>query len=366
MTNLPARTRANRLNALHSTGPRTPAGQARSSQNAVTVGLFSRHIVLPALGESEAEFDAFRTGIITDLDPVGALETELADRVAQLVWRMRRVVRYETAAQTVPQGALPPHPDQVPPDTGHPYYHPLPADAPVAARLARLRGGLQAGPRAIETRRAALAALDAVFAQKLTGKDEPATAVPVATTPGLYALGAVADELGWTAGPEVWRPILDQLGFKRAEPSAVEWTVSRLRRVVLAAARTANRPVGGLADAARGRLLAEIEDREHRITEQRAEEATLAAELLRDREAAAAARLYADGGVIERVVRAESHLSRELDRTLALLGRLRMGRNAQCPCDAPVGRSGFVLGNGVSPASLLPVPGAEPDREESP
>jgi hypothetical protein len=39
---------ANRLNAQRSTGPRTPAGKARVSFNALKHGLTGREVVLPA------------------------------------------------------------------------------------------------------------------------------------------------------------------------------------------------------------------------------------------------------------------------------------------------------------------------------
>jgi hypothetical protein len=162
MTALPSRTRANRANALHSTGPRTPAGLARSSQNALKVGLFSRLAVLPALGESAEEYDAFRAAVVDDLAPAGAgtVEAELADRVAVVMWRLRRVVRYEAAAMTAATGTLPPHTDAVAPVSGHPYYLPVPPDAPTAYRLGRLRGTLASNVNHLDRLRAAAAVLD--------------------------------------------------------------------------------------------------------------------------------------------------------------------------------------------------------------
>ena len=46
MSTSPARLAANTANAQHSTGPRTPEGQARSSQNARTHGLTARDLVI--------------------------------------------------------------------------------------------------------------------------------------------------------------------------------------------------------------------------------------------------------------------------------------------------------------------------------
>src|SRR4051794_19377511 len=110
---------ANRMNSRRSTGPRTTAGLARVSQNAVKAGLFSRLLVLPSLGESAAEMDAFRAAVVADLSPDGAVEQELADRVAGIMWRLRRVARYEAAAMAATAGELPPHPEAVTPLTGN-------------------------------------------------------------------------------------------------------------------------------------------------------------------------------------------------------------------------------------------------------
>ncbi|OWK34180.1 hypothetical protein [Fimbriiglobus ruber] len=86
---------ANRRNAEKSTGPKTPAGRAKVAGNALAHSLDSARTVLP--GESAAAWDQHRAGVMTSLAPVGELEVALADRVAACLWRLRRVVAYETA-----------------------------------------------------------------------------------------------------------------------------------------------------------------------------------------------------------------------------------------------------------------------------
>jgi hypothetical protein len=84
---------ANRLNAQRSTGPRTPAGKARVSSNALKHGLTGRDVVLP--GENPDDFDSFRAGLLTSLDPQGELEGALAERIVVDFWRLRRVSIFE-------------------------------------------------------------------------------------------------------------------------------------------------------------------------------------------------------------------------------------------------------------------------------
>ena len=49
-------------------------------------------------GESNAKWEAHRQSIVSTLAPVGPIETELAERVAAALRRLRRVTAYEEAA----------------------------------------------------------------------------------------------------------------------------------------------------------------------------------------------------------------------------------------------------------------------------
>jgi hypothetical protein len=80
---------ANRANAKSSTGPTTPSGKKRSRMNAVKHGLSAKEITV--VGERPEEFDAFRDGLFADHKPASALERELIDRLAGLLWRLRRL-----------------------------------------------------------------------------------------------------------------------------------------------------------------------------------------------------------------------------------------------------------------------------------
>ncbi len=98
------RTQANRQNALQSTGPRTAAGKAASSGNAVQHGILSRHLILP--GESRDEFDALLLQLMSEQQPVGTLEQALVERMAVALWRQRRLVAAETAQLQLQQAEL--------------------------------------------------------------------------------------------------------------------------------------------------------------------------------------------------------------------------------------------------------------------
>ena len=88
--------RAFRKNAKHSTGPRTPEGKARSSQNARKHGLFARDTVLPE--ENPEEFIQLIADLEQELEAGGAFERRLVRHIADAEWRMRRLVRLETGA----------------------------------------------------------------------------------------------------------------------------------------------------------------------------------------------------------------------------------------------------------------------------
>ena len=79
-------------------GPRTALGKATSSGNALTHGLTSNAPTIP--GETVEAWQDHRAAIVASLDPVGALETALAERAALLLWRLNRVWRAEVALVT--------------------------------------------------------------------------------------------------------------------------------------------------------------------------------------------------------------------------------------------------------------------------
>jgi hypothetical protein len=75
-------------------GPKTPAGKKAVRLNAVRHGLFSHDVVIPGI-ESPEEWQQYRATLIAGLDPEGAPETLLAERVAAIAWQQRRIARYE-------------------------------------------------------------------------------------------------------------------------------------------------------------------------------------------------------------------------------------------------------------------------------
>src|SRR5713101_7917683 len=77
-------------------GPKTAAGKARVSINALTHGISSTRLVVP--GESSTEWETHRRTFVEALAPAGPVETALAERVASAGWRLRRVTAYEEAA----------------------------------------------------------------------------------------------------------------------------------------------------------------------------------------------------------------------------------------------------------------------------
>ena len=88
------RSAANAANAQKSTGPRTQAGKHRTRLNAYRHGLTGQIQLLTA-DEHEA-FEKHCTGIRESLDPVGALEIELAQSIAEDHWRLKRARAIET------------------------------------------------------------------------------------------------------------------------------------------------------------------------------------------------------------------------------------------------------------------------------
>ena len=82
-------TQANRANARRSTGPRTAAGKAKSSQNALKHGLRAQITVLP--DENVDDFCVLVDELEDQFQPETAIEWTLLRQLADAEWRMRRV-----------------------------------------------------------------------------------------------------------------------------------------------------------------------------------------------------------------------------------------------------------------------------------
>ncbi|HYH64406.1 MAG TPA: hypothetical protein VD866_06880 [Urbifossiella sp.] len=326
-----ARLAANRANARRSTGPRTPAGKAASARNAVRHGLYAAAALVPAIGETAADWNTFREAVARSIHPEGPAEAAAAERVAWVQYRQRRLAALVTGPEPT---TLPPDPDTI---TGAGVDHLIPVSpaAPPAVRLAHVRAAL-AGQRAA-------AAGDRAVTAALAGEEVELSYSAVAT-----ATRTAGKFLGWNfmARPDPWCEVLAGLGVAVASRLDAGWTADLLRRAVGAAGgRDGRDPKVFLGDV-RAAVLAGTEARGRKVGGLEAEEAALVADLRAARGRAVAEALLAAGGAGERADRAEAHLSRELDRALAHLARLRGLRpplpRGPAPADAG-GEVEFVL-----------------------
>jgi hypothetical protein len=99
VTTFSARALASRRNGARSRGPKTAAGKARSSRNALKHGLCAQKLLVLAR-EDVTAFCALQTALFEELAPAGALQTVLAQRVVSAAWRLFRADRMEAEVLT--------------------------------------------------------------------------------------------------------------------------------------------------------------------------------------------------------------------------------------------------------------------------
>lgn len=92
----PAQMLANRRNAALSTGPRSAGGKARAARNALAHGLTAEKLLDGE--EDRAAFEALRAELTGTWAPEGAVEAALVERMALMLWRMRRAAELEGRA----------------------------------------------------------------------------------------------------------------------------------------------------------------------------------------------------------------------------------------------------------------------------
>jgi hypothetical protein len=91
----PQKIEANRRNAQRSTGPKTPEGKAKSSQNSITHGIFAKQFLNGAAPETVAEMEVLAVGIQEHYQPVGMVEEILVQKIVVETARYGRILGLE-------------------------------------------------------------------------------------------------------------------------------------------------------------------------------------------------------------------------------------------------------------------------------
>lgn len=89
---------ANRRNALKSTGPRTLVGRDTSKMNALKHGILSRQVLVAGrhYRENQDELEALHQRLWQQLQPEGPMEEMLLDQIVTAHWRLRRALIAES------------------------------------------------------------------------------------------------------------------------------------------------------------------------------------------------------------------------------------------------------------------------------
>jgi hypothetical protein len=90
----PQKLAANRANAQRSTGPTTAAGKRISSWNSLRHGLLSNRLI-EFDEQKKKQFSNLLESLQQDLEPVGALEQVLVEKIAHEYWRLGMATYYE-------------------------------------------------------------------------------------------------------------------------------------------------------------------------------------------------------------------------------------------------------------------------------
>lgn len=312
---------ANRRNALKSTGPRSPEGKARSSRNGTRHGLYAVDPALPGLERRET-WEAHREGVLRSLAPDGYLEEVLAERVAFLLWRLRRVARYEREAVLASWRRA----EDVP--SFHAVAGGTPLLSPEAYRSAREE-----------------ADRDLRFLERLAGLPD---GEPLDGEEAASALWTVHEEAARQAEVEELHVSVAGLPDDEDERADFDgWTAGLFRGAVAAYARTLNLTPEDL----HGDALRTV--RYKRDTAERNEKKAFEA-----RQAERHKRLLLKGELVDKVTKYETTVERSLFRTLHELQRLQAAR-AGGPVLAPVAVDVDVETDGGSytlEAEVVPAP----------
>ena len=308
---------ANRSNALVSTGPRTPDGKAVAAQNATRHGCFAAVPVIANLGETQADWDAHRAGVVDSLAPVGLLEVTLAERVALLMWRLGRVARYEVAhtAVAVEDVELPSMPN--PPGLLGQF---------TSEHRFTLADHIE--KRAKEQRKTAAAARK--FDEGFAVLDAPDATV-VGWRPALVVLTAAFDEAesrreGAAEHPADSSVVLKRVGIVKGDCRSATWTAGMVRAALVYYAECAELTTEQVIPTVRARVASARDGVLADAAAIATEIAGLRTRQARSKEWKKVGLMLPNETVEGKITRYEAHLARQFQQTLTQLERLQAVR----------------------------------------
>ncbi len=257
-------------------GPRTQAGKAVSSRNATKHGLLSPRPVVYAF-ERKEDYDAFREGILESLAPEGTLELDLAEQVASVLWRRKRVTYYEAEA-------------------------------------------IEIGIEEIDEKMGRIDVADEAYRKKRLFERLPllTDAEPVPVEDALSILFRIEGHAG---------TIIDTVDLpgvpEEADYDSTEWSAAKLKGAISALAKGAGKDEESLIRAATAGVRREAEEAGRRV-------AILAQEQFPEKmhfNRIYRERILPDEKALEKIQRYEAHLTRQLNQTLHELEALQARRH---------------------------------------
>jgi len=304
------------------TGPRTAWGKKRSRCNAIKHGIFCNKLLLG--NESRAECSLLIQSLVEYFQPEGSLEQILVEELAILLWRRRRVMQAERAEIAKASEGW-----------EHDLESRLQDDAEARDRLAAQEGGLlrfRSNPAVLDR-----AIEHYELFRKLIREQGAATALGKGILTRLEGRRLEGDRT-----PMFLQDLCMIQGLQNAEERHWE-VISQLCQVesMLARARTEQKSLSdsdaaelvykqlrdtGLPQVLDARCLEGLDE----YIEQLKRERDAQYQIARRRAALdAQAAVVPSPQVLDRLLRCEAHLSREVDRTLSRLERLKRMRTGQ-------------------------------------
>jgi len=326
-----ARRVANCANALQSTGPRSLAGKQTVARNAISHGIFAAVPVV--MGEDEGEWDEHRAGVVATLGAEGTTEVALAERAASILWRLRRLVRYEAAKTAVAQEKAAQHKNSYTDEFDEEFQEDQRSEEWAVDKARNTLEDCKSNHQRAVAGQALLAVLES--------RPDGESVTEVAARGILNAAFCVDEQtIEVSSFPSNSRDFLKVIGEPARQFKAVSWTVGHVRRGLSYYAERANVEMKKFLELLTAELVRQVTERVASVAKAEAELAQFETRLDHRLARRRAVEAILTDESLESLTRYEAHLGRQLQQTLVQLERLmalRAGEYVPPPAVAEVG-----------------------------